>query len=234
MMRLMNRSSMSSLAAVALTFVCCPCLTIAATPADDFVESVTKDASVPQQAREFLSKAWAACDGCDGDEFLTQGLTILSPRFGEGLDAYDDDRYDECTAIMTELGADENAYVSINAQAYTVKALIAQENTIEAGARIKALYDAGAERITTYSYFAPELAFLKGYCELSDLQYDAAVASLNAFLETHADASERLRLSAEQMLAELGNRQPGRIGEVVDLMTFSGRRLKSLDSGKVV
>ena len=41
-------------------------------------------------------------------------------------------------------------------------------------------------------------------------------------------------ISAKQMLVELANREAGRLGDVVDLMDFSRRRLKNDDSGEVV
>ena len=66
---------------------------------------------------------------------------------------------------------------------------------------------------------------------LSDLDYDAAGRALSRFVAEFPDAPQRLKMSAAQMLLELQNRQPERIGDVVDLMGFSGRRLTHGDTG---
>ena len=100
--------------------------------------------------------------------------------------------------------------------------------------QIDALLVADGAALREFSYFAPEVAFLRGYALLLDLEFDESQKALRAFLAAHPDASERLRMSASQMLAELANRSTGDIGEVADLMGFSGRRLASGDTGTEV
>jgi hypothetical protein len=203
-------------------------------PADRFVASLGARAELPAQAAELIRTRWAECTDCDPEEFLTQGLTVLSDEFRAALDAYDSDDYAECAARCQQLAAGDDPFVAVNAAAYEIKALVALDQTLEAGDRIVKLTGDDLHRVSTYSYFAPEMAFLKGYCLLADLQYDPAAMVLNSFLSEYPEASPRLTIAAKQILLELANREAGKMGEVVDLMQFSGRRLKNADGGEVV
>jgi len=220
-----------------LLFVACAAITNAEppplhgdTPADRFVEGIRSDSAVPPEARDLLSTAWADCQGCDAEEFLTQALAVLSPRFREGLDAYDADDYERCAEVMRGLSTDADPFVAVNAAAYEIKALIAREQILEAQGLVETLLADGGLRLARYSYFLSEMRFLQGFCLLADLQYAAARDALDSFLATHPDAAQRLVVMAQQMLAELANRVPERIGEVVDLMHYSRRRLNVGDT----
>ncbi len=209
----------------------------AQTPVERFLQGIESSATIPLEAKKLIRESWSRCQDCDPAEFLTQGLAVLSPRFREGLDAYSAERHDDCAAVMGELGADENPFIAAHAAAYEIKSLVATDRIVEAARRIDALL-AGkppAEgEIGQYSYFAPEISFLRGYTLLGDLRYEEAVEALEIFLREYPAASQRLTVSAEQILAELRTRRPERIGDVVDLMNFSGRRLKIGDAGESV
>lgn len=205
----------------------------AQSPADEFVEHLDTFPGLEPKAAELIRTAWADCDGCDGEEFLTQGLTVLSPTFREGLDAYDADRYDQAASITKKLSGDANAFISVNAAAYQVKALVQEERLLEALTHIEALLSR-SDDLARVSYFEAEMHFLHGYCLLSDLQYTKAAQALGGFEERFPNASQRLVVAAQQILVELLNRQPGQIGEVVDLMDFCGRRLQIADAGDKV
>ena len=203
-------------------------------PVDRFVAGLDSAAAMPAVARDMIRAKWSQCDGCDPSEFLTQALAVVSPKFREGLDAYDADEYERCAKAMGELRSDADPFVATHAAMYEVKSLVALEQLVEAGERIRQLTGDGGARVAAYSYFAPEAAFLTGFCLLADLQYDAAGEGLTRFLAEYPDAPPRLAIAARQMLLELNNREPGRMSEVADLMDYSGRRLKSADGGEVV
>jgi len=204
------------------------------TPVDRFLTHLEAQKDLPGEAVRLIQETWSECQDCDAEEFLTQGLALLSPAFRSGLDAYDAKGYAECAGIMAGLRSDSNPFVSANATAYEIKAMVANEQLVEAGRRIESAIADGAAALTDYTYFAPELAFLRGYCLLADLQYKKAEEVMRRFLSAYPDASQRLTLAARQMLAELEHRQSGKIGEVVDLMTFAGRRLTHRDTSEVV
>ncbi len=207
-------------------------VTRAQSPADRFVAGLESDAGLSAEARELIRTTWEQCDDCDGEEFLTQGLAVLSPQFRQGLDAYDADDYGQCAAIMRGLRSDSRLFIATNAAAYEIKSLVQMDRLLEASRRIDEL--SGDGKVATYSYFSAEIDFLRGYCLLGDLQYRSAAEAMERFLHDHADASQRLVITAQQILVELTNRQPERIGEVADLMTFCGRRLSHADTGEVV
>jgi len=215
----------------ALCLLAFPVIARANEPADRFVQAISANPDIPEEAKKVIEETWSDCDDCDGAEFLTQGLTVLSEEFRAGLDAYNDDEYETCIDNLEPLRQDPNPFIAVNAAAWQIKAMVALERPIEALDRIAELTTPDSGRVSEYSYFAAEIDFLRGFCLLGDLQYDDARTALEGFLERHPDASQRLTLSAEQMLLELGNREPGQIGEVVDLMNYSGRRLAQLDSG---
>jgi hypothetical protein len=203
-------------------------------PVERFLSGLDADASIPADARELIHTAWADCKDCDGEEFLTQGLAMVSERFRTGLDAYDVDQYETCASIMGELRNDRSLSVAVNAAAYEIKSLVALDRFPEAASRIDELKARGDNVVAAYSYLAAEIDFLTGYCLLADLQYGATEAALGRFLDDHPDAPQRLVLPARQILAELANRQPGDVGEVADLMGYCGRRLRNHDSGTKV
>ena len=225
-------------AAIALCL--CATVAVADTPADRFVAGLDQASSIPAEVRDLIRASWAGCKDCDGSEFLTQGLAVLSPRFREGLDAYDAEEYGDCVAIMRELQSSRNGFIATHAAVYEIKALVALDRLVVARQRIETvLFGSGQASapmidVETYSYFSPEVAFLRGFCLLADLQYEQAHIALDEFVTTYPEASQRLVIAAKQMLMELQNRQLEGMGDVVDLMNFSGRRLSHSDSGETL
>jgi len=206
---------------------------MATSPADRFVELLPTRANVPAGAAELIREEWKKCEDCDGEEFLTQGLVVLSPAFSEGLEAYDNDRYAEAVARMAELRKSDDPFIAVNAAVYEIKAMVALDQMAEAGELVAAL-SGDPTRIDTFSYFAAEVAFLRGFCHLADLRYQDAANDLQMFLMEYPDAPQRLNISATQILAELSNRSADKMIDVVDLMQYSRRRLKNADGGEIV
>lgn len=203
-------------------------------PADRFVERIQGSSAVPADARELIRNTWSECEDCDGNEFLTQGLTVLSPKFREALDAYDEDDFGKCVSLMGELQGKQDPFLANNARVFEVKCLVEAERLQEAGERIAAIDANDRTALERHTYYLPEIDFLRGFTLVASLQYSEGREALQRFLEDHPDASQRLVIAAEQMLAELSNRAPESIGEVADLMTYCGRRLGIADTGPVV
>lgn len=230
--------SLARRAAMALCL--CATVAIADSPADRFVAGLDQASSIPVEARDLIRASWAGCKDCDGSEFLTQGLAVLSPRFRQGLDAYDAEEYGDCAAIMRDLQSSRNGFVATHAAVYEIKALVALDRLVVARQRIETvLFGSGQASapmidVDTYSYFSPEVAFLRGFCLLADLRYEQAHIALDEFVTTYPEASQRLVIAARQMLMELQNRQLEGLGDVVDLMNYSGRRLSHADSGDML
>jgi hypothetical protein len=206
-------------------------------PAGRFLAHARTQSSIPTDALKLMEDTWAKCEDCDGEEFLTQALALFSEPFRAGLDAYGTGDFDACRKIMSPLAKDADPFIAVHAAAYEIKALVGLERPADALARIEELL--GAEtaalaRVEAHSYFGPEMVFLRGFCLLSDLRYDAAAEALLLLKQRYPGASQRLIVSAEQMLKEIEDHQPGRIAEVADLMGFAGQRLTQGDTGERV
>lgn len=234
---MMHNTTRLPFARAALTSLCV-CAAATATPADRFVAELDSFSAIPADARELIRTTWTNCKDCDGSEFIAQGLAVMSTGFRQGLDAYDAEEYGECVSVMRQLQSDRNGFLATHAAVYEIKALVAMDQLTQAEARIETVLFGSGEvstpmiDVATYSYFSPEIAFLRGFCLLGDLQYEPARNALDEFVTTYPEASQRLVIAARQMLMELENRQPEQLGEVVDLMKYSGRRLARAESGE--
>jgi hypothetical protein len=123
--------------------------------------------------------------------------------------------------------------VSLYASAMLAKSLVEQERLEEAEALLAPLA-AREKDLMEKSFLEPEVDFLLGYCQLANLHYDQALASLQRFEQEFPEAPERLRLPARQMLQELAGRRPESLGEVSDLMVYAKRRLVAGQADKPV
>lgn len=203
-------------------------------PIVDFVDEVRKNEQLDERARKIILRVWDDCDGCDVEELMVQGLTLIDAGFRAGLDAFERENYDEAARILGRVARSDDPFVATHAAVYRVKALTANERVSEALPMIDHLLMDGRERLEATSYFEAEVTFLRGYCLLLDLRYEEAAGQLRSFLANYPEASQRLRLSAQQMYGELTNRNPDGMADVTDLMDFSGRRLAAGDSGERV
>ena len=145
----------------------------------EFGDVLAKNDAVPADVRKLIRDEWTACVDCDEEEFLTQGLALFSEKLREGLDAYDADRYEQCAVIMKGLENHKNPFVATHATAYEIKSLIALRKLLDAKARVDFLLADGGQRLGEYTYLEPEIRFLRGFCLLSDLNYDAAHKALS-------------------------------------------------------
>ncbi len=200
----------------------------------EFFTHLEATESVSAEQRAFVADAWTACEDCDEASFLTEALTLISPPFRAGLDAYDAGDMAACVAQMGPLLADPDPYLATHAALYKAKAEVDLNDVVAARQTIDALLADAGKRVARYTYAKAEVDFLRVYCLVQDLQFAQAEVELLAFLDRHPDAPQRLIVSANQMLAELRNRQAGRIGEVTDLMNYAAGRLENKDAGATV
>lgn len=199
-----------------------------------FLKHLEQSDSFAAEAKQFVSKEWKRRrDQDDAESFLAEALAVLSPRFRTGLDSYDDDDYAAAFRTMDALSSDQDPYLSANANVFAVKSLVEQDRLEEALERLEAFL-ADPTAVDLYTFYAAEMAYVRGYTQLQALRYDAASASLGQMLERYPDAPRRLVVTARQMLAELARREPRRLGDVADLMGFAGRRLGLSDTGQGV
>jgi len=199
-----------------------------------FVRHVVEGDAFPAEAQAFVTRRWQERgDDDDLTTFISESLAVLSPAFRTGLDAYDDEEYAKALEIMTDLAQSPEPYVSANASVFAIKTLVEQDKMPEARQRLESFL-ADPTAVDLYTTSAAEMAYLRGFLALQDLEYEKATIHLRDMLQSYPDAGQRLRVGARQILAELRRRQPERIGDVADLMNFAGRRLQHLDTGQRV
>ena len=201
---------------------------------DRLASHVTTTDTLDAPARKIILDAIANRDDDTDDESLAiEALVLMSPEFRDGLDAYDAEDYDTCLAAMDRLRKSPDPYIRQNARAYAIKTLVHTDRLIEAQERLERLLKNIAEW-KPYSLDEAEMWYMLGYCQVQNLQYDKANATLRNFLRDYPNASPRFIVTAKQMLAELARRIPESIDEVADLMTFSEKRLAVGDADEHV
>lgn len=207
---------------------------VAAETVRAFVTHVEESASLPAEAKAFVGRMWKErMEEGDVESFLAEALAVVSEGFRSGLEAYEEGEYGRAHEIMNGLAGDDDPYVSANAAAMAVKALIEQGMIVEARAALEA-FVADPTAVDLYTVSGAEMAYLRGFCALQDLEYRQSGEYLQEMLKRYPEAGARLRVGAEQILAELRRREPEKLGDVADLMGYSGRRLALLDTGERV
>lgn len=190
-----------------------------------FLKHVRESDAYDAEVKAFVARSWSERDAEeDPADFLIEALALLSPRFRDGLDAYDDADYAKTLEIMNALAEDDDPYVAANAGVFAIKSEVERGRYEEAAGRIEGFL-ADPTAVDLYTHFSAEVAFLEGFLKLQTLHYEEAAKALQNMLALYPDAAQRLRVTARQMLAELRRREPERLGDVADLMSYAGRRL---------
>lgn len=198
-----------------------------------FVRHVEASPALSEAARQTVAQAWSAhraddwsseSEGDRPEDFLWAGLAIVSEPFKNALAALDREEHETADAALRTLLEDADPYLSLHAAGLLARSLVEQDRLEEAEPMLVALA-ARDEELDRLSFLACEVDFLLGYCQLSNLRYAEALATLRRFEERHPDAPDKFRLPARQMLQELAAHEPESLGEVSDLMVYAGRRL---------
>ena len=216
---------------ISLAIVCSPARADSGFDVQRFVDSVADVEYFDRQAREFVARTWLERQGEDDPEaFVSEALAVLSDPFRRGLEAFEGEEYEAAHALMDALSTAEDPYLISTAGYFAVRSLVELSRLEDA--------QAAAERMTArpfelehFTPYAADLAFLRAYCQLHNLHYDEAAASLRRFGQQFPNAPARLTVTAQQLLIELEGRQPGQVSDVADLMIYAGRRLGHADSG---
>ncbi len=195
-----------------------------------FLDHVQYSKSIPAKTKEIVSKEARDRGDESASDFLIEAMALLSPPFLQGLDAYDAEDYPKVISEMKKAAGGDDPFVAANARAFVVKSLAEQDKLEEALEQVTPLV-ADENALDLHTYFAAEMLYIKGYAELQTLHYSEAGRTLRTMIERYPEAASRLRVTARQMLAELGRREPDKIGDVTDLMVYAARRLGNSDTG---
>jgi TolA-binding protein len=199
-----------------------------------FVESVRVSTTVEPAARDAVVQMWNQRQ--PGDEpraMMNSTLAILSPAYKKALDAMEAARYAEAREALQPLMSSAEFCLAAHAKMLAARSFVEEERTEQAQEILDGLA-ADREQVTARTLVGPEMLFLLGYCQLANLQYDQAAATLEEFDRRYPEAPDQYRLPVRQMMQELAARQPEGLGDVSDLMGYAGRQLKHARTGEAV
>jgi hypothetical protein len=164
---------------------------------------------------------------------MTAAVALMSKPYKVALDAVEAGKTADALTLLKPLPDNPDAYVSLHASALMARVLVENDRTDEAQKIIEGLAKRDDE-INSHTFLGSELKFMLGYCQVSNLQFKAALDTFKEFERLYPKAPDQYRLPARHMLQELAVRQPGSLGEVSDLMSYAGRQLKHARTGEAV
>jgi len=197
-----------------------------------FMEHVASGEFDPK-AREFVIRSRARFSEPDERDFITFALAVLSPEFKKGIDASEAERPGEAADLFAELAQSPDPYLSVNAATLAAGSMLELEQIERCGTMLADVLKRHPT-FERYTLCPEQFAFALGYSQVHLLDYDAARATLEGFLERYPQAPERLRVTATQIVTELSRRIPRRLGDVRDLLAFARRHLRHGDTGEQV
>lgn len=201
---------------------------------EKFVAHVNASNEFDAGAKSAVTQGWEKHRQDEEPEgFLMAGLSIISEPFKTGLTSLEEEKFTEADETLKSLTSAADPYLALNAAGLYARSLVEQEKLEEAEVILGPLA-VKEEELIEKSFLETEVGFLLGYCQLSNLRYEEALATLVRFEAEHPDAPDSFRLPAHQMLQELLLRKPESLGEVSDLMVYAGRRLANGEPGKPV
>jgi len=198
-----------------------------------FLTHVAMSADYPAAAREFVTGAFARSKEDRPREFISLAYAVLSKEFARGVEAYYDDDLAESAETFKRLADTDDPFLAWAAADLAGSALLDLDQ-IE---RCHEILDKVLKRhgnVERYSLAADNIVFMYGYCLVHMLAYEEAAATLETFLKRYPESSERLRITATQMLTELSRRIPERLGDVRDLLAYAERRIGLGETGRPV
>jgi tetratricopeptide (TPR) repeat protein len=182
------------------------------------------------QAR-FVLESWKTeYAGENAEAFVTDGLMLLYPPFGDAVEAFDDGRYEDAGRMLEPLARSEDAFLSANAGYFYARTLVERGLNEEAEAFLRKVATEPA-KLAGLTPYAGHYWFVKGFTQYSNLRFDESVESLEAVVKRFPDAPEPVTEGARQLLLEIERREKGTLGEVSRLMGYAAGRLK-VDDGK--
>lgn len=193
-----------------------------------FVDHVASSPAFDKEAAAFVRRQYderRAAASRDLAAFPDSALAVLSEDFRRALDAATAEDPTAAAAQFAALARGNDPYLSVNAAFFAAQAMIDLDNVRDAHDLLHDVLTRHAPA-TRYTTHGEHLLFLLAYAQVHTLQYDAAQAGFTHFLANCPDAPERFTVTARQILTELERRQPGRLGDVHDLMDYSRRELR--------
>jgi len=159
---------------------------------------------------------------------ITEGLRVLYPEFGVAVTSIGQEDFEAGVAILVALSDSDDPYLAAEARLYHAQAHIIQERFSYALPLLVSV----TEKHSDHTTLDADAWFLRGVSESRLLRREDAIQSLEHFLETFADAPERMRVGAWRQLQQLKALEDESIADVFERMDFARRKLEQGNSGK--
>ncbi len=182
-----------------------------------------------EQAK-FVLESWKKdYVGDNAEAFVTDGLMLLYPEFGDAVEAFDDARYEDAGRMLEKLAQSEDRFLAASAGYFYARTMVERGLNEEAE---QFLRKSAAEpgKLAGLTPYAGHYWFVKGYAQFSNLRFEDSVESLQTVVKTFSDAPEPVTEGAKQLLLEIERREKGTLGEVSRLMGYAAGRLKVDDA----
>ncbi len=199
----------------------------------DFLKHVGAAEDYDAKARDFVIKSHDQASAAELRDFINNSLAVLSEPFKIGLDLISAEQPAKAADIFDALSMDEDPYLAVASATQAATALIELEETDHALTILDRVHKAH-DLIERYTLEPDHFLFMLGYCQVHDLQYDAALATFSDFLRRYPTAPDRLRVTATQIVTELSRRSPGGLGDVRDMLNYARRRISHGETGEPV
>lgn len=198
-----------------------------------FLDQLDANADYDAEVRRFVRKSATEMKAAAKRDFLNSAIALLSDGFQRGLDLLNDEKIYEAADVLEALSHDDDPYLAVAAANQAATAMMDMEAVERCREMLVRVQETHGD-IEQYTLHPDQFYFMLGYCQIHNLDYEAASHTFTRFLKRYPDAPERLRVTSTQILMEIERRVPGQLGDVRDLMNFARRRINRGDVDEVV
>ncbi len=156
--------------------------------------------------------------------FVDESLALISPKYRAALDKLDSEQVAKAADAFEVLSRSDDPYLAVAAANMAASAMVEREEIDRCLAMLDAVLKQHGN-IEPYTTAADQFRFMRGYCQVHNLEYAEGYKTLEDFVKNHPESPERLRITARQILTELDRRAPQRIGDVRDIMNYARRKI---------
>ncbi len=152
---------------------------------------------------------------------ITEGLIAIYPGYGTAIDSSEDDDIATAVKLLTPLTKSDDKFLAADASFFMARSLMNSEQFESALPLLESL----KSNFSNHSLHTGTSDYFMGVAHAGLLENQKAIDSFVSFLETNADAPERMRVSAWRQVQRLQSIKEGKLDDVHQRMDYSRRRL---------
>jgi tetratricopeptide (TPR) repeat protein len=162
------------------------------------------------------------------DRTFDAALGTMYPNYAAAGRAMIEGRYEQAAAAFERLSGSEDPYLAAQSQYLAGRVHVMRED-FEAAQPW--LVRANTTNLP-YLVYRGRALYMLGLCQGRLLDIEAARMTLHRFLDQYPEAPMRMRVTAEQLVEQLGRIEGGSLREVTQRMDYSRRRLALADTAE--